>query len=206
MREATGAGKTVEEAIEAALAELHLQREEAEVTILELPSKGLFGLLPGKEAVVHVRELFDPVLFIADWMEQVLGMMEVTAKVSFSLIDDRIELDISGNNMGVLIGRRGQTLDALQYLSTLTLNKKTAEFIPVQVDAGGYRKKRALAVEKSALAAKGRVLKTGRKVVLEPMNPAERRLVHMALSEDADVITYSIDEDPYRKVVIDKRT
>lgn len=206
MREATGTGKTVEEAIEVALAELQLQREEADVTIVELPAKGLFGLLPGKNAVVHVRELFDPVIYATEWMEEVLKRMGMIARVGFSYSDNRIELDITGNNMGVLIGRRGQTLDALQYLTTLALNKKTEEFIPVQVDAGGYRKKRAQAINKDAIAAKARVIKTGRKVTLEPMNAAERRLVHMALSDDPEVVTYSIDEDPYRKVVIDKRS
>lgn len=203
MKEVTGTGKTVEEAIEAALTELNIKREDADISIVELPTKGLLGILPGKNAVVHVREQFDPVLFAADWMELILEKMRITARVGVKFQDERIELDITGNNMGVLIGRRGQTLDALQYITTLAVNKKTADFVPVQVDAGGYREKRRQTIRKNALAAKQRAVKTGRKIALEPMSPAERRLVHMALSDDPDVVTYSIGEEPARKVVID---
>ncbi len=203
MKEVTGTGKTVEEAIESALSELSIKREDADITIVELPTKGLFGILPGKNAVVHVREQFDPVLFAADWIEQILEKMRINSRVGVRLQDERIELDITGNNLGVLIGRRGQTLDALQYITTLAVNKKTAEFVPVQVDAGGYREKRRLTIQKNALSAKQKAVKTGRKFALEPMTPAERRLVHMALSDDHDVVTYSIGEEPSRRVVID---
>ncbi|HBI56757.1 MAG TPA: protein jag [Firmicutes bacterium] len=203
MKEVTGTGKTVEEAIESALSELSIKREDADITIVELPTKGLFGILPGKNAVVQVREQFDPVLFAADWMEQILEKMRINARVGVRLQDERIELDIAGNNLGVLIGRRGQTLDALQYITTLAVNKKTVEFVPVQVDAGGYREKRRLTIQKNALSAKQKAVKTGRKIALEPMTPAERRLVHMALSDDHDVVTYSIGEEPSRRVVID---
>jgi spoIIIJ-associated protein len=203
MREATGTGKTVEEAIQVALAELSLQREDADITIVELPTKGLLGILPGKNAVVQVRERFDPVLFAAEWMEKTLAKMRLSGRVGVRYRDDRIELDITGNNMGVLIGRRGQTLDALQYIATLAVNRKTGNFVPVQVDAGGYREKRRQSIQSNALAAKQKVVRTGRKVALEPMNPAERRLVHMALSGDAEVVTYSIDEEPARRVVVD---
>lgn len=203
MKEVTGTGKTVEEAIESALSELSIKREDADITIVELPTKGLFGILPGKNAVVQVREQFDPVLFAADWIEQILEKMRIHTRVGVRLQDERIELDITGNNLGVLIGRRGQTLDALQYITTLAVNKKTAEFVPVQVDAGGYREKRRLTIQKNALSAKQKAVKTGRKIALEPMTPAERRLVHMALSDDHDVVTYSIGEEPSRRVVID---
>jgi len=203
VKEVTGTGKTVEEAIESALSELSIKREDADITIVELPTKGLFGILPGKNAVVQVREQFDPVLFAADWIEQILEKMRIHARVGVRLLDERIELDITGNNLGVLIGRRGQTLDALQYITTLAVNKKTAEFVPVQVDAGGYREKRRLTIQKNALSAKQKAVKTGRKIALEPMTPAERRLVHMALSDDHDVVTYSIGEEPSRRVVID---
>jgi spoIIIJ-associated protein len=203
VKEVTGTGKTVEEAIESALSELSIKREDADITIVELPTKGLFGILPGKNAVVQVREQFDPVLFAADWMEQILEKMRINARVGVRLQDERIELDIAGNNLGVLIGRRGQTLDALQYITTLAVNKKTVEFVPVQVDAGGYREKRRLTIQKNALSAKQKAVKTGRKIALEPMTPAERRLVHMALSDDHDVVTYSIGEEPSRRVVID---
>lgn len=203
MREVTGTGKTVEEAIEAALGELNINREDADITIVELPSKGLLGILPGKDAVVHVKEEFDPVLFAAEWLEDLLAKMRINARVATKFKDDRIELSITGNNMGVLIGRRGQTLDALQYITTLAVNKKTSVFVPVHVDAGGYREKRRQTIEKNALAARQKVIATGRHFVLEPMTPAERRFVHMVLSEDQEVSTHSIGEEPDRRVVID---
>lgn len=203
MREATGTGKTVEEAIQTALTELGIAREDADITIVELPAKGLLGILPGKDAVVHVREQFDPVLFAAEWIERLLDKMRINARVGVRYEEGRIELDITGNNMGVLIGRRGQTLDAIQYVTTLAVNRKTIDFVPVQVDAGGYREKRRQSIQKNALAAKQKVIKSGRRVTLEPMTPAERRLVHVALSDAPEVVTYSVDDEPRRKVVID---
>jgi spoIIIJ-associated protein len=203
MREAVGTGKTVEEAIESALGELKIQREDADVTVLELPSKGLFGFLPGKNAMVHVRELFDPVTFASDWVEQLLRKMQINARVMADRQGENIEVNVQGQNLGALIGRRGQTLDSLQYLTTLALNRKTDDFIPVVVDVGDYRKKRQESVERTAYSAMQKVIKTGRKVVLNPMTPAERRLVHMVLSEEKEVVTYSIGEEPRRKVVID---
>lgn len=203
MREVTGTGKTVEEAIEVALVELNINREDADITIVELPSKGLLGILPGKDAEVLVKERFDPVLFASEWLEQLMTKMRNNARVGTKFQDGRIELSITGNNMGVLIGRHGQTLDALQYITTLAVNKKTPDFVPVHVDAGGYREKRRQTIEKDALAAKQKVISTGRQITLEPMTPAERRLVHMVLGDDPEVSTYSIGEEPARRVVID---
>jgi len=203
MREAVGSGKTVEEAIAVALAELKIEREDADISVLDLPSKGLLGFLPGKNAKVHVRELFDPVLFASDWVEQLLKKMRINARVNVKQQDESIEISISGQDLGVLIGRRGQTLDALQYLTTLAVNKKTADFVPVSIDIGDYRKKLQLSIERTSLAAMNKVKETGQKVILNPMTPAERRLVHMVLSEEADIVTYSIGEEPRRKVVVD---
>lgn len=202
MREAVGTGKTVEEAIASALAELKIPREQADITIEELPTKGLLGILPGKNAVVHVREQFDPVLFVSDWLEELLRNMQFSTRVKVDQRKDGIEACITGNNLGALIGRRGQTLDSLQYLTTLVLNKKVDEFLPVSVDVGSYRKHRQESIEKTALSGASKVIETGQKVALAPMTPAERRFVHMVLS-DKDVVTYSVGEDPRRKVVID---
>lgn len=202
MREAVGTGKTVEEAIASALAELNIEREQADITIEELPSKGLLGIIPGKSAVVHVRERFDPALYVSDWLDGLLRTMRVNARVNVFLGLDGVEARISGSNLGALIGRRGQTLDSLQYLTTLVLNKRTDDFVPVSVDIGDYRKNRQQSLEKTALSGAKKVLQTGRKLILAPMTPAERRHVHMVLS-DSDVVTYSIGEEPRRKVVID---
>ena len=130
----------MEEAIASALAELKIEREQADITIQELPSKGLLGILPGKDAVVLVREQFDPVLYLSDWFDEFLNKMHVNARSSVEMGPDGVEVRISGHNLGALIGRRGQTLDSLQYLATLVLNKKTADFVPVFVDVGDYRK------------------------------------------------------------------
>ena len=202
MREAVGTGKTVEEAIASALAQLNIKREQADITIQELPSKGLLGIIPGKNAVVLVREQFDSVLYISDWLDELLRKMRVNARANVVLGTDGIEARISGNDLGAIIGRRGHTLDSLQYLTTLVLNKKTEDFVPVSVDVGDYRKKRQQSIEQTALSAAERVLQTGRKQVLAPMTPAERRIVHMVLGEK-DVDTYSIGEEPRRKVVVD---
>jgi len=203
VREAVGVGKTVEEAIAAALKELKIEREQADITIQELPSKGLLGIFPGKDAVVLVREHFDPVLFLSDWLEGLLEKMRIHARVRVQPANGGLEVNITGSNLGTLIGRKGQTLDSLQYLATLAVNKRAADFVPVVVDVGDYRKKRRLSIEKTAMSAMKRVLRTGQKVVLAPMTPAERRLVHLALGDKEGIVTYSIGEEPRRKVVVD---
>lgn len=203
MKEVTATGKTVEEAIEKALAELKLPREQAEVNVLELPSRGILGLM-GKDAMVRVKALFDPVDFVENWLEKFLSKAGLPGRVRVTMGEGFVLAEVSGERAGPLIGRHGQTLDALQYMLTLALNRNTDEYIPVSLDIGGYRKKRNQSVERIAKQAAEKVLRTGEKVTLSPMTPSERRIVHLALGEYEGINTYSIGEEPRRKVVVEK--
>ena len=113
-----------------------------------------------------------------------------------------LEAEISGDTMGVIIGKRGNTLDSLQYLATLAVNKGRNDHVHIKLDTEGYRKRRQATLESLALSIAKKVKKSGRKVTLEPMNPYERRIIHSALQHESGVETYSDGEEPYRKVII----
>ena len=136
--------------------------------------------------------------FIAD----VLGAMGIEVKVDARLEDDVIYIDLEGDDMGIVIGKRGDTLDSLQYLTSLVVNRRSDNYIKVTIDTENYREKRkeALIALSNRLAAK--VTKSGRKFALEPMNPYERRIIHANLQDNEDVTTFSVGQEPYRKVVI----
>lgn len=136
--------------------------------------------------------------FIAD----VLGAMGIEVKIEARLEDDVIYIELEGEDMGIVIGKRGDTLDSLQYLTSLVVNRKLKDYIKVTIDTENYREKRkdALIALSNRLAAK--VAKNGRKFALEPMNPYERRIIHSNLQDNEDVTTFSVGQEPYRKVVI----
>ncbi len=201
--EVVASGKTVEEAIEKALEELKIPREEAEIDVEEIPAKGILGIM-SKEAVVRARRLFDPATFAEKWLQEFLDKASMSGRVHTQTEDGAVFAFISGDNAGPLIGRHGQTLESLQYLLTLTVNKHTDAYVPVVLDIGDYRKKRNKAVEEMARQAAQKVLETGQEVTLSAMSPAERRIVHLTLSENEKVKTYSIGEEPRRQVVVEK--
>ena len=139
-----------------------------------------------------------------EFLEKVLKAMKVDASINITLDKENEILDINleGQDMGVLIGKRGQTLDSLQYLVSLVINKNTEKYIKVKLDTENYRARRKETLENLARNISSKVKKTRRSVTLEPMNPYERRIIHSALQNDKYVETYSEGEDPYRKVVI----
>ena len=128
--------------------------------------------------------------------------MGVPAALEMMETEEQIKVRLSGENMSILIGRRGETLDALQYLTSLTVNRGREDYIRVSLDTEGYRAKREEALRKLALRMANRVRKSGRRVALEPMNPYERRILHSALQAEPDVTTHSEGEEPYRRVII----
>ena len=126
----------------------------------------------------------------------------VTVKTDYSLLEDTLNIELSGDEMGILIGKRGQTLDSLQYLVNLVVNKGTKEYVRVKVDTENYRERRKETLENLAKNIAYKVKRTRRSVSLEPMNPNERRIIHSALQNDKYVTTHSEGEEPYRKVVV----
>lgn len=202
MKSVQATGKTVDEAVQQALQELSVDKDRVQIEVLEEPQKGLFGLLGTKMARVKVSINTDPVKMARDFLEDIFEKIGVKVEIEQNTTDDYHYLSFSGNDLGILIGRRGETLDALQYLTNLTVNKQLEERVKFILDVEGYRKRREHTLQKLALKLSDKVKTTGKKVVLEPMNPHERRIIHTVLQQDNKISTFSEGEEPYRKVVI----
>ncbi|MCD8035956.1 MAG: protein jag [Clostridiales bacterium] len=195
-------GKTVDEAVSAALSELGIVKEEADIEIIEEGSKGFLGVFGAKDAVVKVKRKFDPERIAKTFLKEMFIAMGFIVNIETELKDRHLNIKISGDDMGVIIGKRGQTLDSIQYLVNLAVNKGTAPYISVTIDTENYRERRKETLESLAHNLARKVKHTGKNVVLEPMNPYERRIIHSALQNDRYVTTYSEGEEPYRNVVI----
>jgi spoIIIJ-associated protein len=194
-------GKTVQEAVNSALEELGAELDDVEVNVLDEGSKGLFGI-GSKMARVQVtlKEEYedDGVAFLTDVFEK----MNIDVDIEKTEDDESISLMVTGKDSGIIIGRRGETLDALQYLTSLVVNKNSSKYKRVTVDIENYRHKREETLVRLAERLADKVIKYRRNVSLEPMNPYERRIIHSTLQNNDYVETYSVGEDPNRKVVI----
>ncbi|WP_371365067.1 hypothetical protein SRRS_54980 [Sporomusa rhizae] len=196
-------GKTIDEAIELALAELEVTRDRIDYEVLEVPSKGLFGFIGSKLAKVKVSvRMIDPVEEAKKFLESVFKAMNITVFMEKLTHDDHVVINLRGEDLGVLIGKHGQTLDALQYLTNLAANRDAAERSRIILDVEDYRKRRAETLSRLAMRLADKVKRRGERVVLEPMSPQERKIIHMALQDDSRIVTYSEGDEPYRKVVI----
>lgn len=194
-------GKTVDEAVASALQDLGIDEDRAEIEVLDEGSKGLFGL-GGKLARVRVTvrdsRVDDAVFFITSVFEK----MKIDVEVEAEECDNCISVRIRGKDSGIIIGRRGETLDAIQYLTGLVVNKDRDDYVRVIVDIENYRKKREETLVRLANRLADRVVRYKKNIVLEPMNPFERRIIHSSLQDNKYVETYSIGDEPNRKVVI----
>ena len=197
-------GKTVDDAITNALIQLETTSDKIEYEVIERGSNGFLGLIGKQDAVIKVRKksnLLDDTYEFLDKMFSAMNM-EVTSKIDYNEENRTMNIDFSGDEMGILIGKRGQTLDSLQYLISLVVNKESDSYIKVKVDTEDYRERRKQTLENLAKNLSYKVKRTRRPVTLEPMNPYERRIIHSALQNDRYVETHSEGEEPYRKVVI----
>lgn len=222
----TKTGKTVEEAIQAALEELGVAEENCKIEVLS-ESKGGFMGLGSKEAEVKVTaEVEDSeaeeeeVVYYGDdesfegdavseaedaavrFVAEVLSGIGIHGNMDSYREDDTIYISVSGNDCGSAIGRHGETLEAITYMTTLIANKHSEERVRVHLDVGGYRKHREQVLINLANKAAFKVRKTGRKVVMEPMTPSERRLVHSHLQSFNGVETHSEGEEPNRRIIV----
>lgn len=194
--------KSVDEAIHEALGELGANRDQVEIEILEEATKGLFGILGGKEAKVAVTLKETAASVAAAFLDELFFGMGIKVQVSCTLNDNDLDINLEGPDMGIVIGKRGETLDAIQYLTSLVVNKADGPYIKVTIDTENYRAKRKEALETLASRIADKVAKSGRRYILEPMNPYERRIIHAALQDNEKISTYSIGEEPNRKVVV----
>lgn len=205
-REIITTGRTVEEAIESACEQLGIAREDAQWEILDLPKKSMLGLrtTPARVKVTHAQT---KVQCAQQYLTEVLAQMGLGhTEITVSEREDGVTFTLEGEGLGVIIGRRGETLDALQYLTGLAANKMDGDYFRVTIDSGHYRQKREKTLTELAERLAKNAVRSGRSSTLEPMNPYERRIIHAAVQTVDGATSSSIGEEPNRRVVISSKT
>ena len=198
--------KTVNDAITEACQKLGVTSDKLDYSVIEEGSNGFLGI--GSSPAVIKARVLEVELSTEDLAKKFLSdvfaamQLEVVITLDYKEAERELSIDLSGDDMGVLIGKRGQTLDSLQYLVSLVVNKDVDDYIRVKVDTENYRERRKETLENLAKNIAYKVKRTRRPVSLEPMNPYERRIIHSALQNDKYVTTHSEGEEPFRKVVV----
>lgn len=195
--------KTLDDAITDAKVKLEATTENFEYEVIDKGSSGFLGI-GSRPAKIRARKILNAREKAEEFLERVFDAMQISVNVNIvENMDEKVmNIDLSGDDMGVLIGKRGQTLDSLQYLVSLVVNKDGEEYVRVKVDTENYRQRRKDTLENLAKNISFKVKRTGRTVTLEPMNPYERRVIHSALQNDKFVETHSEGEEPFRRVVV----
>jgi len=226
VREVTASGQTVDEAIESALSQLNMTKEEVDIDIIDEGKKGFLGIFGSSRAVVKVREKKNEVEEVAEtpsfaeevaesdennediieeakrYLIEVATNMGTSADVTVTKEEEHITFTLTGDKIGLLIGKRGRTLNALQYLTQLVINKEGRKYQSVTVDAAGYRERRKATLIDLAQKMAEKALHIDKKVSLEPMPAYERKIIHSALQDNDKVATYSEGKEPHRYIVI----
>jgi spoIIIJ-associated protein len=202
VKQITATGQTVDEAVESALAQLQTTKDRTEITIIDEGKKGIFGIFGTRPAVVKVTVTMDPVEESRKFLQQVTANMGVTADIEVTVQGRNVEFNISGEKIAILIGKRGQTLNSLQYLTQLVANRYSEQFINIIVDAENYRGRRQDTLIQLAGRLAEKAVRTGQDVALEPMPSYERKVIHTALVTNKKVKTFSSGTDPNRHLVI----
>ncbi len=195
--------KTVSDAVTSACQHFVVTSDKLEYEVLEEGTSGFLGI-GAKPAVIQARVKLTVEDIAKNFLSEVFEAMKMAVSVEVSYDEEQksLDVDLKGEEMGILIGKRGQTLDSLQYLVSLVVNKDSQEYIRVKVDTENYRKRRKETLENLAKNIAYKVKRTKRPVSLEPMNPYERRIIHSALQNDRYVTTHSEGEEPFRHVVV----
>ncbi|RDW15248.1 protein jag [Oceanobacillus arenosus] len=202
MKQITASGQTVEEAVQSALEQLNTTSDQVEVEIIDEGKKGLLGIFGAKRAIVKVSLAKDPIVEAEKYLKEITRKMNLNVDIAMKVKGNDITFDLSGENIALLIGKRGQTLNALQYLTHLVLNKDNKAYYTVTLDAEGYRSRRAETLETLALRMADKALRLNKKVALEPMPAYERKIIHSKLQHHQSVSTYSDGDEPHRHIVI----
>ena len=195
--------KTVDDAITEALIAFGTTSDQIEYEVVEKGSSGFLGF-NSKPAKIKARKKFTIEDAVKDFLADVFRAMDMQVEILVDYEEENhvVEVELKGDDMGVLIGKRGQTLDSLQYLANLAVNKQSDTYVKVKLDTEDYRKRRRETLENLAKNIAYKVKRTKRPVSLEPMNPFERRVIHSALQNDKYVSTHSEGDEPYRHVVV----
>ncbi len=202
-------GKTVNDAVIEACQKFGVTSDKLDYQVIEEGSSGFLGI-GSKPAVIRAAVKIEEVSVedaAVNFLNEIFAAMNmiVTVDVKYDQEEKNMDIELAGDEMGVLIGKRGQTLDSLQYLVSLVVNKGTEEYIKVKVDTENYRQRRKETLENLAKNIAYKVKKTRRPVSLEPMNPYERRIIHSVLQNDKYISTHSEGDEPFRRVVVTYR-
>ncbi len=202
----TFTAKTVDDAINQAMLELKISSDELEYEVKEEGTKGILGF-GARPAVIEARRKFSLTGAAEEFLYAVFESMNMKVHLltEYDEAEKTINIDLQGDDMGILIGKRGQTLDSLQYITSLVVNKQSEEYVRIKLDIENYRERRSETLEHLAKNLASKVKKTHRSVALEPMNPYERRIIHSCLQNDKNVVTASEGDEPFRHVVISPR-
>ncbi|MCL6614173.1 MAG: protein jag [Firmicutes bacterium] len=203
MRSVEKSGRTKEEAVRAALRDLGVGLDDVKVEMLENEERsGFLGMFQSRQVRVRVTVMEDVGKTAARFLREILVAMGIAARVEILRREDQIILNVSGSDLGLLIGRHGQTLDALQFLVGMAANRGVEEKKRIVIDVQGYRRRHEESLRRLALRVADRVRHERKKAVLSPMNPADRRIIHLTLQGQKEVFTYSEGQEPFRRVVI----
>lgn len=196
-------GKTVDDALTEAAIKLETTSDKIDYEVIEKGSSGILGF-GSKLAKIKARKKNTIEDIAVEFLNKVFNAMNLTVNidVTVNMEDKMVDIELSGDEMGVLIGKRGQTIDSLQYLVSLVINKESEDYLRVKVDTENYRARRKTTLEELAKNIAYKVKRTKRAVSLEPMNPYERRIIHSALQNDKYVTTKSEGEEPYRHIIV----
>jgi len=203
MKKIVASGKTIEAAVQNGLAKWQVSEDRVKMVVLEQPSKGLFGLFGTKEAKVELELIPDPTAEAEKFLLEVAGAMGLQVNIDRKQSREGTHLAVSGSgDLGMLIGRRGQTLDALQYLVNIVANRYSDSHLRIVLDAEDFRERRRKTLEDLSERLAGRVIRTRKEVVLEPMSSHERKVIHSQLQNHPKVKTFSKGDEPNRRIVI----
>jgi spoIIIJ-associated protein len=202
VKQVTATGQTVEEAVKSALAQLQISKDRTDIDIIDEGKKGLFGIFGTRPAVVKVTVIIDPIEEAKKFLTQVSEQMGAPAEIEIKRDGKHVHLIMTGEKIALLIGKRGQTLNSLQYLTQLVLNRFSNQYLTVILDAEDYRKRRNETLIQLAHRLAQKAVKSGKDVTLEPMPSYERKVIHAALSDNRRVKTFSDGSEPHRFIVI----
>ncbi|CEE03314.1 MULTISPECIES: RNA-binding cell elongation regulator Jag/EloR [Bacillaceae] len=202
MKELTATGQTVEEAIEKGISQLKVSREKVDIKVIDEGKKGIFGIFGSRLAIVKLTVNVDPVMEAKQFLSDVCKQMDVEVNIESTIDGKYVYFQLNSDKTGLLIGKRGQTLNALQILTQVVLNRFSEEFMNVILNAENYREKREETLVLLANRLANKVIKEKKEISLEPMPSFERKIIHAALADNEKIKTYSVGTDPHRHLVI----
>ncbi|BAM48540.1 RNA-binding cell elongation regulator Jag/EloR [Amphibacillus xylanus] len=202
MKQVTASGQTVDDAVQSALEQLNARKDQVKVEIIDEGKKGMFGIFGAKRAIVKVSIKQDPIDLAKKYLEDITRSFADDINVDVVNKDEQVTFNLSGEKIAMVIGKRGQTLNAIQHLVQVMLNRQSSDFYRVIVDAEGYRARREETLQQLATRLADKAIKIRRNVTLEPMPSYERKIIHSILQDNPKVETHSDGTDPNRFVVI----